>query len=283
MPTLNARGSVVAGTTNTTWNTTANAIDGAFGVNNATYCNWTNTTANAVGTIEIGFGSQFAAIPAGSIINSVSVTLRHYESQTTRLANVQFQPYDGATAIGSLFTATRATAARSDTATFNPTLAQLQSATFKVRVTATRFNGTQAGIFYMDYVDVVVDYTAPPVADFTISDATPNVGQQVTFTDTSTGEPTAWAWTFAGGTPDSANTQGPHSVSWVVAGTYDVTLTATNAAGSDPVTKQVVVSGLPLVEVFNGTQWKAGAEVWNGVSWRTDAEVWDGAVWRRFG
>lgn len=280
MATLNARASVVAATTNTTWSTTANAVDGAFGVNNATYSVWTNTTANAVGTIELGFGSQFAAIPAGSIINSVEVTLRHLESQTTRLANVQFQPWDGATAIGSIFTATRATSARSDTTTFNPTLAQLQSATFKVRVTATRFNGTQAGTFSIDYVDVVVDYTPLPVADFSISNAAPNVGATVTFTDTSTGEPTSWAWTFSGGTPASASTQGPHGVSWAVAATYDVTLVATNAAGSNQITKQIVASGLPPAEVWNGTRWVVGgAEMWNGTSWRTDAEVWNGTRW----
>lgn len=279
MPTLNARASVVGTTTNTTWNTTANAVDGAFGVNNATYCNWTNTTANAVGTIELSFGSQFSSIPAGAVINSVSVTLRHYESNTTRLANVQFQLWDGATAIGSIFTATRATSARSDTTTFVPTLTQVKSGTFKVRVTATRFNGTQAGIFYLDYVDVVVDYTPLPVADFTISNAAPNVGATVTFTDASTDADT-WAWTFIGGTPASAGTQGPHGVSWAVANTYDVTLVVTNAAGSDQIVKQVVASGLPPAEVWNGTRWVVGeAEMWNGTSWSAGAEVWNGTRW----
>jgi PKD repeat protein len=209
------------------------------------------------------------------------VTLRHLESNTTRLANVQFQPWDGTTAIGSIFTCTRATSARSDTTTFTPTLAQLKSATFKIRTTATRFNGTQAGTFSIDYVDVVVDYTPPPVADFTISDDTPNVSQVITFTDASS-DATSWAWNFGtGATPATANTQGPHNVTYSTAGTPNATLTVTNAAGSNgPLSKPLVVSGLPVAEVWNGTRWVVGgAEMWNGTSWHTDAEVWNGTRW----
>lgn len=163
MATLNARASAVIGTSNTTWNTTANAIDGAFGVNNATYCNWTNTTANADGYIELGFGSQMAAIPSDATVTSIEVRVRHYESNSSRIDVVSFQPFDGVTAIGSAFVATRATSARTDTATFAVTKAQVQSPSFKIRVNASRFNGTQAGIFYLDYVDVVVTYTRPEV------------------------------------------------------------------------------------------------------------------------
>jgi len=281
MPTLNARASVVAGTTNTTWGTTANAVDGAFGANNATYSVWTNTTANAVGTIELGFGSQFASIPAGSVINSITVTLRHLESNTTRLANVQFQPWDGTTAIGSLFTATRATSARSDTTTFNPTLAQLKSATFKVRVTATRFNGTQAGTFSIDYVDVVVNYTVPPVASFTVNKTTIEVGKTVQFTDTSTNSPDTWGWFITPSGQTSVippDTQNP-LVTFNTVGTYSVVLRAGNSAGTNDSAPTVIEVTPPTkAVVWNGSAW-VGGEAWNGAAWVTP-EVWNGAEWK---
>jgi hypothetical protein len=42
------------------------------------------------------------------------------------------------------------------------------------------------------------DLTAAPRASFTVSDATPQRGQRVTFTPTSTGQVTEWRWDFDG-------------------------------------------------------------------------------------
>jgi PKD repeat protein len=71
-----------------------------------------------------------------------------------------------------------------------------------------------------------------PTADFT---ATPTSGPApltVGFTDASTETPTAWSWDFQNdGTVDS--TERNPQFTYTVAGTYDVKLTATNAAGSD--------------------------------------------------
>ncbi|HBF88097.1 MAG TPA: hypothetical protein DDX39_05595 [Bacteroidales bacterium] len=87
----------------------------------------------------------------------------------------------------------------------------------------------------------------PPVADFSASATDITVGQTVTFTDLSTNAPTSWAWTFAGGTPTSSTNQNP-TVTYSVAGTYDVTLVATNAiGGSAPETKIAYISVLPPV------------------------------------
>lgn len=76
----------------------------------------------------------------------------------------------------------------------------------------------------------------PPVADFSGSPTTVNEGSSVSFTDLSTNSPTSWAWTFEGGSPGTSSAQNP-TVSYAVAGTYNVTLTATNSAGDDTETK----------------------------------------------
>ncbi len=81
----------------------------------------------------------------------------------------------------------------------------------------------------------------PPVADFSASAVTIDVGDSVNFTDLSTNTPTSWSWSFAGGTPSSSTAQDP-TVTYNTAGTYDVTLTATNAGGSDGETKTAYIT-----------------------------------------
>ena len=79
--------------------------------------------------------------------------------------------------------------------------------------------------------------TSSPVADFTSNITVLDAGETVDFTDLSTNTPTAWSWTFEGGTPATSSLQNPEGIQYTTAGTYDVTLTATNAVGSGTVTK----------------------------------------------
>ncbi len=88
------------------------------------------------------------------------------------------------------------------------------------------------------------DVIPAPEADFSADDTTPDIGQTVNFTDQSANTPTSWAWTIEG-TEDVdyqyvdstlSNSQNPH-VQFLVAGTYDVSLTATNDGGDDTETK----------------------------------------------
>ncbi len=76
---------------------------------------------------------------------------------------------------------------------------------------------------------------APPVSDFTTECASTAVagctGSTIQFYDLSTHNPTSWAWTFPGGTPANSTAQNP-SVVYNTAGTYAVTLVATNASGA---------------------------------------------------
>ncbi|MCK6685863.1 MAG: aryl-sulfate sulfotransferase, partial [Thermoanaerobaculia bacterium] len=80
---------------------------------------------------------------------------------------------------------------------------------------------------------------AVPTAAFTFSPSAPRAGETVTFTDSSGNGPTGWSWNF--GDNGTSTLQNP-SHAFAAAGTYAVTLTATNASGSDSTSKVVTVS-----------------------------------------
>jgi PKD repeat protein len=94
---------------------------------------------------------------------------------------------------------------------------------------------------------VTVTAGTPPAAKF---EATVN-GNQVNFVDQSTGNPTAWAWTFGDGS--TATSQNPiHTYGG--AGSYTVTLKVTNAAGSNSTSQVVVIAaGTPPKADFSVT------------------------------
>jgi PKD repeat protein len=73
-----------------------------------------------------------------------------------------------------------------------------------------------------------------PVADFSSDVRTGTDRLTVTFTDTSANLPTFWYWTFGDGT--NSNDQNPKH-EYNSAGTYTVTLTVKNKAGSNTITK----------------------------------------------
>lgn len=94
-------------------------------------------------------------------------------------------------------------------------------------------------------VGTVNTNAALPVANFSASSTTVNAGATVNFTDASTGTPTSWNWSFPGGTPNTSNVQNP-SITYSTAGTYTVTLSVTNAAGSCTETKTSYITVNPV-------------------------------------
>ena len=80
-----------------------------------------------------------------------------------------------------------------------------------------------------------------PTANFNFTPLQACPGQPVQFTDLSVGENiTDWAWTFAGGTPPASNAVNP-TASFASTGLHDVTLTVTNALGTNSLTRTVQI------------------------------------------
>ena len=71
-----------------------------------------------------------------------------------------------------------------------------------------------------------------PIASFTIQDNTLCRNIQNDYTSTSTNSPTSYNWVFEGGSPATSTSENPQNITYANAGTYDVTLTATNSFGS---------------------------------------------------
>lgn len=92
--------------------------------------------------------------------------------------------------------------------------------------------------------------TTPPVTNF-IADVTTTCNGSVTFTDLTTNGATSWAWNFGDG--NTSTLQNP-SNTYTTNGTYTVTLTATNAFGSDPEVKtNYIVVNKPAPPAVTGT------------------------------
>ena len=146
--------------TGSTWATITNAQ----GSTSATFATFTSSVSAAVGTVDCT-AYDFSTIPTGSTITAVSVIVKGYVNNTSRMAAPKAQLFDDATAIGAVQTlttllSTTSTVQQTWSPSVLPTLAQLQSGTFKCKVTETKAASTQSGIGYLDWVSITVTYTS---------------------------------------------------------------------------------------------------------------------------
>ncbi len=118
-----------------------------------------------------------------------------------------------------------------------------------VTTTYTVTGTSAAGCTNTAQVTVTVNTCPGPIAAFTASATSVCIGDSIDFTDASTGNPTSWSWTFPSGTPATATSQNVTGVYWTVAGSYTVTLTATNASGSTSATQVITVNPAPNIIV----------------------------------
>ena len=92
-----------------------------------------------------------------------------------------------------------------------------------------------------------------PIANYTPSLNSSCSGQTITFTNTSTGSPTSYSWSFPGGTPSTSIEASP-VVTYSTSGNYSVTLIATNVNGSNTLTNpnSITINDLPIVSAISG-------------------------------
>ncbi len=102
---------------------------------------------------------------------------------------------------------------------------------------AGRINAFEA----MNCVSATLNW-APEAAFQATSSVNIIEGQTVTFQDLSIYNPTTWSWSFTGGTPSTFNGQNPGPITYNTAGTYAVSLTVTNANGSDTHTETAYIT-----------------------------------------
>ena len=106
-----------------------------------------------------------------------------------------------------------------------------------VTTTYTIVGTSAAGCTNTAQVTVVVQACNVPQVSFLATDSTLCVGDCINFTDQSNNSPTSWTWTFAGASTGSSTQQNPTNICYPAAGTYAVTLVATNANGNGTLTK----------------------------------------------
>ncbi|MBA3705451.1 MAG: PKD domain-containing protein, partial [Bacteroidetes bacterium] len=109
----------------------------------------------------------------------------------------------------------------------NPSVTFNTTGTYNISLTATNANGNSVKNGSVNVTTAPVN----PVADFIPIGTIINQGTTVSFTDQSTGTPTAWSWNFGGGANNST-TKNP-IVTFNTPGTYVISLTVSNAAGSN--------------------------------------------------
>lgn len=101
---------------------------------------------------------------------------------------------------------------------------------------------------YLDNINIT-DVTIPlPNAGMSLNISSLCPGDPITFSDASTGDSiSAYSWNFGNGAvPATANTAGPHAVSYTTPGPKNITLTVTNAAGNNSAVQAITINPLPV-------------------------------------
>lgn len=122
-----------------------------------------------------------------------------------------------------------------------------------------------------------------PVAEFSGTPLSIQVGQSVTFTDLSTGTPLTWAWDFDGNSTTDSTVQSPTRL-YSTPGVFAVSLSITNAFSSDVETKTayVTVTAPPTGTVDIDVDTNRDGTVSTGADDETNEDVWNatqGAVY----
>jgi len=215
--------SIPSGAIAGTWNVTVTNYDGQVGAlaNAFTIMNTTTTTTTTTTATTAPPSPTVSGISPSSAITGMQVNITNLAG--ANLLNVTSVKL---TKSGqSDITATNVSIVSSSQMTGTINLAGAASGQWNVIVSnSAGGSGIGTNLFTVNPL--------PPVAAFTASPLTGNTSLSVAFTDLSTGSPTTWSWDF--GDRDTATSSNPVHT-YVTAGMFSVSLTVTNAGGSNSI------------------------------------------------
>ena len=182
-----------------------------------------NTALAACPTLVANFVASPAQVVQGGVV--------HYTDLSTGSPNSWSWSFPGGTP--------------SSSTQQNPNITYNTAGTYNATLTATNGIGSTDNEVKTNYITVITS-GAVPIANFFASSTSVAIGNSVTFTDQTAGNPTSWSWTFAGGTPSTSTLQNP-VVTYSTLGSYSVILVATSAGGSDSEIKSGYITVTPPV------------------------------------
>jgi len=201
----------------------------------------TLTASNAAGSNTItqtGYVtvSSVASSPVASFVSSVTagttpLTVQFVDSSTKSPTSWTWSFGDGGTSTLQ-----------------NPSHTYSAAGTYTVTLTATNAAGSNT-VTQTGYI-VVSAVSSIPVASFVSTVKTGTSPLTVQFVDSSTNNPVSWVWSFGDG--NTSTLENP-SHTYVTAGTYTVTLTATNAGGSNTISNAGYITVTYAVPVASFT------------------------------
>jgi len=124
----------------------------------------------------------------------------------------------------------------------NPSVLYNVPGKYNVKLVVSNSSGSDS-ITKIGYI--TVPPPPKPIANFYASSTSISAGNSIYFYDNSTNNPTAWKWTFTGGTP-STSTLNNQYVIYNLPGTYSVKLVVSNAGGGDSITKTNYITVIPV-------------------------------------
>jgi PKD repeat protein len=189
-----------------------------------------NTDANVVFVSYSGYGAAnkvFKSIDGGSTWTNISAGLPNIPVNTI--------VYENGSANDAIYIGTDVGVYYKDNTTawieFNFNLPNVAVRDLEIYYPTNRLRAATYGRGTWDS-DLYTDVPAAPTADFSASSTTICATNSVTFTNASSGIPDTYSWSFVGGTPSTSTATNP-VVTYANPGVYQVSLTATNAFGSD--------------------------------------------------
>lgn len=149
----------------------------------------------------------------------------------------------------------------------NPSHTYLNDGMYTVTLTATNNCGSNTST-------QTVTIVTPPTAGFTASNTTGCGPLTVQYTNTSSINAVNFNWQFPGGVPASSSEANPVVV-YSVPGTYSATLVASNAAGSNVLTQNNIVTVLPTPTAGFSENVNLATVVFTNASQQATTYTWD--------